>query len=235
MPAEVSLKRLGGGRWETRDGRFTIEPQSGTWVVVDNTQTDELGLALVRGPFGSLTAAKEAIEGVRGSGPVESPLAERLRQAQTYADKAGVARRGDSAHEATRSRASQPARERNAQAEPATVARKEPPLPEEPKWLRELAPANRRRARELIDRLGELGIDDPERIARAELVRDEPAVTRLALERVIQAAIASASSPPSAGRAVVDAIMRGRDPELDARWKVVDDRGRRIDALDVSD
>jgi hypothetical protein len=60
-------------------------------------------------------------------------------------------------------------------------------------------------------------------------------VTRLALERVIQAAIASASSPPSAGRAVVDAIMRGRDPELDARWKVVDDRGRRIDALDVSD
>jgi hypothetical protein len=122
MPAEVSLKRLGGGRWETRDGRFTIEPQSGTWVVVDNTQTDELGLALVRGPFGSLTAAKEAIEGVRGSGPVESPLAERLRQAQTYADKAGVARRGDSAHEATRSRASQPARERNAQAEPATVA-----------------------------------------------------------------------------------------------------------------
>ena len=45
-----SLKRLGGGRWQTRDERFTIEPQSGTWVVVDGEQTDDLGLALVRQP-----------------------------------------------------------------------------------------------------------------------------------------------------------------------------------------
>ena len=30
-----ALKRLGGGRWPTRDGRFTIEPQSGSWVVLD--------------------------------------------------------------------------------------------------------------------------------------------------------------------------------------------------------
>jgi len=236
MPSDYSLKRLGGGRWETRDGRFTIEPQSGTWVVVDNTQTDELGLPLVRGPFGSLTAAKEAIEGVRGSGPVESPLAERLRQANTHADMAGAARHGDAAaHEAKRTRAAQAAGDRKGQAEPAMAAREEPPPPAEPRWHRELAPADRRRARELIDRLGELGIDDPERISRAELVRDEPALTRLALERVINAAIASARSPGGAGRAVVDAIMRGRDPELHARWKVVDDRGRRIDALDVSD
>lgn len=32
---DASLKRLGGGRWQTRDERFTIEPDSGTWVVVD--------------------------------------------------------------------------------------------------------------------------------------------------------------------------------------------------------
>ena len=75
MPDEGSLKRLGGGRWETRDGRFAIEPQSGTWVVVDSTQTDDLGLPLVRGPFGSLTAAKEAIGSARTAGPAESPLA----------------------------------------------------------------------------------------------------------------------------------------------------------------
>jgi len=30
---DASLKRLGGGRWQTRDERFTIEPESGTWVV----------------------------------------------------------------------------------------------------------------------------------------------------------------------------------------------------------
>jgi hypothetical protein len=75
-----ALKRLGGGRWETKDGRFTIEPQSGTWVIVDSTQTDELGLPLVRGPYPSLTAAKEAIEEARSTGPAESPLAEKIEQ-----------------------------------------------------------------------------------------------------------------------------------------------------------
>ena len=78
---DESLKRLGGGRWQTRDERFTIEPQSGTWVVVDGEQTDDLGLPLIRGPFGSLGAAKEAIAtracpGSRSSRcrPVQAPL-----------------------------------------------------------------------------------------------------------------------------------------------------------------
>jgi hypothetical protein len=33
----------------------------------------------------------------------------------------------------------------------------------------------------------------------------------------------------------VDAILRGKDSALDVRWQVVDDRGRRIDELDLSD
>jgi hypothetical protein len=80
MASGEALKRLGGGRWETRDGRFTIEPQSGTWVIVDSTQTDELGLPLVRGPYPSLTAAKEAIEESRSTGPARSPLAEKIER-----------------------------------------------------------------------------------------------------------------------------------------------------------
>ena len=68
MAKPDALKRLGGGRWETKDGRFQIEPQSGTWVIVDTTQTNEFGLPLVRGPFPSLTAAKEAIETAREAG-----------------------------------------------------------------------------------------------------------------------------------------------------------------------
>src|SRR3954469_25125945 len=82
MAKDEALKRLGGGRWETRDGRFQIEPHSGTWVIVDTTQTNEFGLPLVRGPFGSLTAAREAIETAREEGPIESPLAERIEQAR---------------------------------------------------------------------------------------------------------------------------------------------------------
>jgi hypothetical protein len=75
---DEKLKRLGGGRWESKDGRYSIEPQSGTWVVVDNEQTNELGLPLVRGPFPTLTAAREAVLKSRVAGPARSPLAERL-------------------------------------------------------------------------------------------------------------------------------------------------------------
>ena len=64
----ASLKRLAGRGWQTRDGRFTIETASGTWSVVDEEQTDDLGLPLVRGPFRSLTEAKAAIEEARTSG-----------------------------------------------------------------------------------------------------------------------------------------------------------------------
>src|SRR5215210_6405228 len=80
MAGDETLKRLGGGRWETKDGRFTVEPESGTWVLVDNTQTNELGLPLVRGPYPSLSAAREAIAGARETGPVESPLKGRIER-----------------------------------------------------------------------------------------------------------------------------------------------------------
>src|SRR6476660_6154957 len=88
---DSSLKRLGGGRWQTRDERFTIEPQSGTWVVVDAEQTDDLGLPLVRGPFRSLGDAKEAITGARSSPQAASPLAERLNGRAANPDTTPVA------------------------------------------------------------------------------------------------------------------------------------------------
>jgi hypothetical protein len=218
MPADDSLKRIGGGRWETRDGRFAIEPQSGTWVVVDSTQTDDLGLPLVRGPFGSLTAAKQAIESARGAGPAESPLAEKIKQAKAASGKTPT-----STGKATASKSTKPA--------DATA----PEPPQEPKWLRDLAPAKRRRARELIERLEKLDIADAEEVARAEVVRDQPAITRIAVERSIRKAIASAKSPAEAARATVDAILNGRDSQLGVRWNLVDETGRHLGELDLSD
>ncbi len=82
---DEALKRLGGGRWATKDGRFTIEPQGGTWSLVDVEQTDELGLPLVRGPYRSLTAAKEAIAEARGGDAPASPLAARAEEIQERA------------------------------------------------------------------------------------------------------------------------------------------------------
>lgn len=223
MPADNSLKRLGGGRWETRDGRFAIEPQSGTWVVVDNSQTDDLGLPLVRGPFGSLTAARGAIEAARQAGPAESPLAERIRQAgppersskSTSSETKGARRTGQSSAE------------RNPPAPP--------PSPPEPKWLRDLAPAGHRQATELIKRLADLGIDKAEAVARAEIADDRPALARLAIERKLRALVTDGKQPAAAVRATVAAILRGSDRELGARWHLVDENDRRIDQVDVED
>jgi hypothetical protein len=80
---DEKLKRVGGGRWETKDGRYSIESESGTWVVIDNEQTNELGLPLVRGPFPTLTAARDAVLQSRGAEPARSPLAERIRTSRT--------------------------------------------------------------------------------------------------------------------------------------------------------
>ena len=65
-----SLKRLGGGRWQTRDERFTIEPQSGTWVVLDAEQS----------PHFSLKVQTRASESAGGS---STPKDVRLRSGAT--------------------------------------------------------------------------------------------------------------------------------------------------------
>jgi hypothetical protein len=222
MAQADSLKRLGGGRWETKDGRFQIEPQSGTWVIVDTTQTNEFGLPLVRGPFPSLGAAKDAIESARGEGPVTSPLAERIEQAGK--EPSGTA----AASTAKPKKGSGTGRRQAAIDEPP-----EPPAPPEPAWLRDLRPVGRQKATALIERLEALGIEDAEAVARAEVAEGEPALTRVALERTINAAIKAKRDPRSAVAAAVEAIMAGEDPELDVAWSLVDDRGRRIGELDL--
>ena len=215
------LKRLGGGRWQTRDERFTIEPQSGTWVVVDAEQTDDLGLALVRGPFGSLGAAKEAIAGARHAEPAQSPLTARVAQlrdrprtSSTTAPKERVA----GAAGGTPDTPAKPTK-------PGKVAKPEPPA--EPRWITALEPAERRRANRLIDRLGVAGADDPEGIARRDLVGDVPAVAAFAISQAL--ADLGDDAPPEE---VVRLLASGRDEDLDVRWRLVDgdDRPITIDA-----
>ena len=222
MAQPDALKRLGGGRWETKDGRFQIEPQSGTWVIVDTTQTDELGLPLVRGPFGSLTAARAAIESARDEGPVESPLAERIERSK---ESKGSKAASPKATVAKKAAASAP------EPEPED----EPKPPPEPKWIRELGTTDRRKARELIERLTALGIDDAEEIARGDIARREPALAREALERQLGRAIKSARSPRGAVKAAIEIILAGKDDELGAEWQLTDGQGRRIDSIDLPD
>jgi hypothetical protein len=221
MARTDALKRIGGGRWETRDGRFQIEPQSGTWVIVDTTQTNEFGLPLVRGPFPSLTAAKEAIETARDEGPVTSPLAGRIGEAAKAEPKRDTAAAKNATREADAGMA---------EIEPGEADEPEPEP--EPAWLRSLKPVSRQRARDLIAKLESLGFEDAEAIARSEIADGEPAIVRAAIRRQIEQATKGKRSVESAVEAVVEVLVSGEDDELDVGWGLVDQRSRPIERLD---
>ena len=208
---DEGLKRLGGGRWQTRDERFTIEPQSGTWAVVDAEQTDDLGLPLVRGPFKSLTAAKAAIGEARGAEAPTSALKSRPATSPEKGTKGSKA-------------AAKPAAQK--------VEAAEPEEPKEPRWMRDLETADRRRAARLIEQLTKAGASDPEGMVRRDVVGDVPAVAGFAVERAIRALGAKATPAE-----VADLLGDGRDTSLGVRWRLVDGDGRPIsietDALEA--
>ena len=222
-----ALKRIGGGRWETRDGRFQIEPQSGTWVIVDTTQTNEFGLPLVRGPFPSLTAAKEAIESARDEGPVTSPLAGRIEGVTTTERvPAPTARAETTMEDGGHVESDAPGPE---------LEEREPKPPPEPLWLRSLKPVGRQKARDLIEKLTALGIDDAEAITREEIAEGHPALARYALAAHIREAIKGKRSVEAAAAAIVEVIVSGEDEELGVGWGLIDDRSRPIERIDISD
>jgi hypothetical protein len=203
---------MGGGRWQTRDGRFRIEPQSGTWVIVDAEQTDDLGLPLVRGPFPSLTAARDAIEEARDQGASVSPLADLVEAARS---RPPTTPPGRSSGDGT----------------------KRTPKPEskEPAWLARLDDAERRAAQRLVRRLEKAGVPGAVAIARAELVDDRPALARLVLERRLRDIVASADDAEAMARAIVELLVSGRDAALDVGWRLTDAAGRPIRDLSVTD
>ena len=222
---DTSLKRLGGGRWQTRDERFTIEPESGTWVVVDAEQTDDLGLPLVRGPYRSLGDAKEAITAARTSPPAASPLADRVGR---HKAEPTVDAEPTQAEPRTDPREPKRAARRGRAAPAPAEAGSEPPAsppaePVEPRWFAGLEPEARRQARRMIARLDEAGAPDPEGMARRDIVGDVAAVAAFAIERKLEAL------GPDADPGAVSALLaEGRDDDLGVRWRLVDDDGRPI-------
>jgi hypothetical protein len=227
-PDDAPLKRLGGGRWQTRDERFTIEPQSGTWVVVDAEQTDDFGLALVRGPYPSLPAAKEAISGARASEPATSPLVERNerrrgappRESQPAPGGAKAAKAGKAPKAAEA-----PPKTAEAPPKPASkvAAKSATEEPREPGWLTDLDGAERGRARRLIEWLAEDGATDAEGLVRRDVVGDVPALAAHAIARRL-AELGDDASPDEVATLLAD----GRDERLGVRWRLVDGGGRPI-------
>src|SRR5436190_1604351 len=234
--AEESLKRLGGGRWQTRDERFTIEPQSGTWSVVDARETDDFGLPLVRGPFKSLTDAKAAIGAARSGAPKPSPLAARLeakpatRSSKPDKSAAKPEKSAAAAKPAAAAASSAPTAGRKPRleaAEPpanAKPARREPDEePRDPAWFRDLDPADRGHARRLIDRLTADGFADAEGTVRRDLAGGVPALAAHAIAARLGALDVDAGPDD-----VAELLAEGRDEALGVRWRLVDGEGRPI-------
>lgn len=225
---DESLKRVGGGRWQTRDGRFAIEPQSGTWALVDSEQTDDLGLPLVRGPFRSLTEAKEAIAAARTGGPAPSPLEERLAEAKLRAPAAATGKAsGKAAGGKTRKRgAGGPSAAESDDAD-------EPAEPAEPRWLTDLPRAEATRARELIAKLVAAGIRDAEARVRADVVGGVPTVASTAIALHIRSMIDDAGTGDDASERlaadVAELLAGDRDRTFDVEWRLVDGDGRPIE------
>ena len=225
-PDAAPLRRLGSGRWRTRDDRFTVEQQSGSWVVIDGNQTDELGLPLVRGPFRSLAIAKLAIADARTRAPATSPLAARIerRQHQSASGREPapggaptVARRLGLPAGRTRATIVQESR-RVAVTPPSNGG-----APREPAWLTDLQPARRGRARRLMAQLASDGIPDVEGLVRRDLIGDVPALAGHAIARRLAELDADATPSDVAGL-----LADGRDDALGVRWRLVDGAGRPI-------
>lgn len=218
--ADQPLKRLGGGRWASRDERFTIEPQSGTWVVVDAEQTDDLGLPLVRGPFSSLTAAKAAIASARTEAPAISPLAPRP---STTSAVGSLPTTATPPAATARMKTPGPPPPTTAPAPEPARSVLPPPQPSEPRWLTDLAPDDRRRARHLIRALEEAGARDAENIVRRDLEGGVPAVAAWALAQAL-ADLGDGATTEDVARLLAD----GRDAALGVRWRLVDGDGRPV-------
>jgi hypothetical protein len=211
MADTESLRRLGGGRWETQDGRFRIEPQSGIWMVIDAHEIDDLGLPLTRGPFRSLGAARDAIGAARDHGRTTSPLAGMVEAAKARPASTGRAKR------------------------PSTrTARAAGPEPTEPAWLTGLDESKRRLARRLLRRLEDGGVPDAANVVRAELVDDRPALAKLAIERRLAALVTKDGDPTSIASAILECLTDGEDPSLGVGWRLTDTAGRPIRRLSLT-
>jgi hypothetical protein len=250
MSEQESLRRLGGERWQTRDRRFTIEPQSGTWVVVDDEQTDELGLPVLRGPYASLADARAAIGAAREDDRTASPLTERLEEARARAagrpdrpTRAGTGSVGRRAGPPRPARAGGRARPPEVSGPPTGPRPRERPRPPEPSglpgpaWFRALPPGRQGAARALLERLVAQDVpeSDAQPIVRAEIGGGDPALVRLAMEGRLAASLWGLTSPSEATRAAVDVLLTGRDETLRVEWRLVDGSDRPIARLEVPD
>jgi ribosomal protein S18 acetylase RimI-like enzyme len=185
------LKRERPGTYRTGDGRFTVEQTSSGWLLLDAEQTDDLGLPLARGPFGTLDEARDAVGTARTGPAPASDLAQRAAAGPkaaartTSADKAAS---GKAARASAATKSAEPAGEPTGRRAPR---RAPPPRPIRPPIvIREIRTVDGNALRALWQEAGlEAPGDDDKSLAR--LARRNPGLVLVAAEgsRVVGSAL----------------------------------------------
>ena len=180
--APEKLKREKAGTYSTSDGRFSVEQSSSGWLLLDNEQTNELGLPLARGPFGTLDEARDAIGEAR-SGP--TPRAEIVSIADRARTTTRVGKRPAGRDAERPSSADDEETTEGAAAAPARAKARPAPKPKRPPKpavvVRELRAVDGDQLRKLWAACGfrSLGDDD---LSLARLARRNPGLLLVASE-----------------------------------------------------
>jgi hypothetical protein len=88
-PGPDDLVRQAAGSYLSGDGRFEVRQSDGNWYVVDREQANEFGQELIRGPYGSMKDASQALAGARDITPL---LRSRARPKPARAGKAAASK-----------------------------------------------------------------------------------------------------------------------------------------------
>lgn len=185
---DEKLKRERAGTYRTVDGRFTVEQTSSGWLLLDSEQTDELGLALARGPFPTLDDARTAIAGARSGPAPESTLGQTAKPPRLQVVTGGAAAKAAAGDHASRVGGAGPTGE--APVTPKRGPRKAPPPRRVEVVIRELRTVDGDALRKLWrdSGFGDLGDDDR---SLARLARRNPGLALVAAEgsRVVGSAL----------------------------------------------
>jgi ribosomal protein S18 acetylase RimI-like enzyme len=181
--APEKLKREKAGTYRTADGRFTVEQTSSGWLLLDDAQTNELGLPLTRGPFATLDEAREAIAGARTGPAPKAEIVSIADRSRTPAKERPTSSARDASADKPAERPARLASRPKPQPKPRRVA---PPAV----VIRELRTADGDQLRKLWSASGfrSLGDDD---LSLARMARRNPGLLLVASEgtRVVASAL----------------------------------------------
>ena len=122
-----------------------------------------------------------------------------------------------------------------ARADRPTTPPKPEPKPEpppEPRWIADLTPRDRGRARRLMETLADAGVRDAENVIRQDLTGGVPTVARVAIADRLAALLPHEADEARAIERILVKLLatvdHGGAEDLGVRWKLVDDEGRPI-------